>query len=109
MLCPDLILDFGTPVNPEWLLSLENTVEYNFLTFSHCFPSGCIREGDDSMLGPYDDGQFQSVTVKTVHRHRLPCRLIQAGQASSVALVNVEREDLRKVRLLYIWLYFKMV
>lgn len=49
------------------------------------------------MLGPYDEGQFQNVTVKTVHRHRLPCRLIQAGQASTVALVNVERENLRKV------------
>ncbi|KAH3846837.1 GTP-binding protein 2-like [Dreissena polymorpha] len=58
--------------------------------------TGSVREGDTLMLGPYDDGQFQPVQVKTVHRHRLPCRLIQAGQASSVALVNVERENLRK-------------
>lgn len=58
--------------------------------------SGSVREGDQLMLGPFDDGQFQEVSVKTVHRHRLPCRLIQAGQASTVALVNVERENLRK-------------
>ena len=49
------------------------------------------------MLGPFEDGQFQDVSVKTVHRHRLPCRLIQAGQASTVALAEVQREDLRKV------------
>lgn len=58
--------------------------------------SGSVRECDDLMLGPCDDGHFQKVSVKTVHRHRLPCRLIQAGQASTVALENVERENLRK-------------
>lgn len=58
--------------------------------------SGSIREADNLMLGPFEDGQFQEVSVKTVHRHRLPCRLIQAGQASTVALADVEREDLRK-------------
>ena len=49
------------------------------------------------MLGPFEDGQFQEVNVGTVHRHGLPCRLIQAGQASTVALAEIEREDLRKV------------
>ncbi|XP_053375887.1 GTP-binding protein 2-like [Mercenaria mercenaria] len=58
--------------------------------------SGSVREADELMLGPCDDGQFQKVTVKTVHRNRLPCRLIQAGQASTVALENVERGNLRK-------------
>ncbi|WAR18779.1 GTPB2-like protein [Mya arenaria] len=62
-------------------------------TAAHRIP---VREGDQLMLGPYEDGQFQSVKVKTVHRHRLPCRLIQAGQASTVALHDVEREHLRK-------------
>ena len=37
------------------------------------------------------------VKVKTVHRNRLPCRLIQAGQAACVALAEVERDVLRKV------------
>ncbi|KAL4238582.1 GTP binding protein [Mactra antiquata] len=58
--------------------------------------SGSVRESDQLMLGPFDDGQFQNVTVKTVHRHRLPCRLIQAGQASTVAFENVERANIRK-------------
>ncbi|CAI9729953.1 GTP-binding protein 2-like [Octopus vulgaris] len=57
---------------------------------------GSIREGDSLMLGPMSDGEFHHVTVKTVHRNRLPCRLIQAGQSATVALYNIERESLRK-------------
>jgi GTPase len=57
---------------------------------------GSIREGEKLLLGPNDHGHFQEVKVRTVHRHRLPCRLIQAGQAASVALMDVEREHLRK-------------
>lgn len=86
------------------ILSSISDIIYAF-TFS-----GSIREGDNLMLGPYDDGQFQNVTVKTVHRHRLPCRLIQAGQASTAALVNVERENLRKVNTMYsIWVTWNIV
>lgn len=57
---------------------------------------GSVREGDDLMLGPMLDGDFHKATVKTVHRNRLPCRLIQAGQSATVALLNIERESLRK-------------
>lgn len=57
---------------------------------------GSIREGEKLLLGPTDSGVFKEVKVRTVHRHRLPCRLIQAGQAASVALLDVEREQLRK-------------
>ncbi|GAB1607488.1 GTP-binding protein 2-like [Argonauta hians] len=57
---------------------------------------GSIRESDSLMLGPMSDGEFHHVTVKTVHRNRLPCRIIQAGQSATVALFNIERESLRK-------------
>ncbi|XP_005099040.1 GTP-binding protein 2 [Aplysia californica] len=57
---------------------------------------GSIREGDQLMLGPSDDGSYRKVKVKTVHRNRLPCRLIQAGQAACVALQDIEREAVRK-------------
>ncbi|XP_076463579.1 GTP-binding protein 2-like [Babylonia areolata] len=57
---------------------------------------GSIREGETLLLGPSDSGDFKEVKVRTVHRNRLPCRLIQAGQAASVALVDVERDHLRK-------------
>ncbi|KAL8615644.1 GTP binding protein [Nucella lapillus] len=57
---------------------------------------GSIREGETLLLGPSDKGTFKEIKVRTVHRNRLPCRLIQAGQAASVALTDVEREHLRK-------------
>ena len=63
---------------------------------------GSIREGETLLLGPSDNGAFKEVQVGTVHRNRLPCRLIQAGQAASVALVNVKREHLRKVGVVWV-------
>jgi len=57
---------------------------------------GSIREGDHLMLGPADDGSYRKIKVKTVHRNRLPCRLIQAGQAACVALHDTERTTVRK-------------
>ncbi|KAJ8308331.1 hypothetical protein KUTeg_013205 [Tegillarca granosa] len=57
---------------------------------------GSIKEHDTLQMGPFDDGSFQQVKVKTVHRNRLPCRLVQAGQAATVALCDVPRETLRR-------------
>ncbi|XP_067681273.1 GTP-binding protein 2-like [Haliotis asinina] len=57
---------------------------------------GSIREGDMVLLGPSENGEFREVKVRTVHRNRLPCRLIQAGQTATVALQDVEKEQLRK-------------
>ena len=73
-----------------------------------CF-SGSIKEGEELQLGPLDDGTFTKVNVKSVHRNRLPCRLIQAGQTASVALNDVKRENLRKVITIYgIRLYIRI-
>ena len=55
------------------------------------------------MMGPADDGSYRKVKVKTVHRNRLPCRLIQAGQAACVALQDIGREAVRKVTLRFDW------
>ncbi|OWF43546.1 GTP-binding protein 2-like [Mizuhopecten yessoensis] len=57
---------------------------------------GSIKEGDCLQLGPVEGGEFRKAVVKTVHRNRMPCRFIQAGQTATVALANVEREQLRK-------------
>ncbi|XP_060068959.1 GTP-binding protein 2-like [Ylistrum balloti] len=57
---------------------------------------GSIKEGDCLQLGPFEGGEFRQAVVKTVHRNRLPCRFIQAGQTATVALANMEREHLRK-------------
>lgn len=74
-------------------------------SFFCCGFRGSIREGDHLMLGPTDEGIYKEVMVKTVHRNRLPCRLIQAGQAACVALADVEREELRKVTCIHHFLF----
>lgn len=46
---------------------------------------GTIKEGDKLMIGPSDDGTFCPVTVATIHRNRLPCRIATVGQTACVS------------------------
>ncbi|XP_074663149.1 GTP-binding protein 2-like [Tubulanus polymorphus] len=50
---------------------------------------GMIREKDDLLLGPTDDGSFHTVSVHSIHRNRLPCRVVQAGQSCAVAVGDI--------------------
>ena len=58
---------------------------------------GTVKEGDKLLLGPADDGQFLPVTIGSIHRNRMPCRVIMAGQAASLALNNFDKCPIRKV------------
>ena len=46
---------------------------------------GTIKEGDQLMIGPSDAGIFRHVTVSSVHRNRLPCRIATVGQTACVS------------------------
>ena len=50
---------------------------------------GIIRLNDVLLLGPDPLGQFQPITVKTIHRKRMPVRELRAGQTASFALKKV--------------------
>lgn len=69
------------------------------ITFVACwyFCSGVIRLGDDLMLGPDQDGQFQRILVMGLRRNRLPCRMIRAGQVATIALPSIQRCDVHHV------------
>ena len=58
---------------------------------------GTIREGDNLLLGPLDDGEFKSVTVGTIHRNRLPCRFVTAGQAPCISFTHQPHVHIRNV------------
>lgn len=45
-----------------------------------------MRENDEMLVGPNDDGSFTKVKVTSVHRNRVPCRCVRAGQAAALAL-----------------------
>lgn len=37
-------------------------------------------------IGPFKDGTFKPVTVKSIHRNRVPCRIVHAGQSAALCL-----------------------
>ncbi|KAJ8936434.1 hypothetical protein NQ318_015580 [Aromia moschata] len=47
---------------------------------------GVITEGTKMQIGPMKNGSFQNVTVKSIHRNRVPCRMVRAGQSAAVCL-----------------------
>lgn len=47
---------------------------------------GVITEGSKMQIGPMKNGSFQNVIVKSIHRNRVPCRMVRAGQSAAVCL-----------------------
>ncbi|UJR16202.1 hypothetical protein I4U23_003112 [Adineta vaga] len=58
--------------------------------------SGIIREGETFLVGPLSDGTFFPVKVTTIHRYRVPRRMVRAGQAATLYLPQVEASRIRK-------------
>lgn len=46
---------------------------------------GVITEDTQMRIGPLQDGSFYPVTVQSIHRNRVPCRMVRAGQSASLA------------------------
>ena len=59
--------------------------------------TGMIRENDELLLGPSTDGQFLPVVMHSIQRSKLACRLVQAGQACTLALNHNHHISVRKV------------
>ncbi|XKL59482.1 hypothetical protein PGB90_000498 [Kerria lacca] len=47
---------------------------------------GVIREGIELMMGPLDDGRYQSVKISSMHRNKVPCKSVKASQSASLQL-----------------------
>src|SRR5277367_6239747 len=65
--------------------------------------SGLIREGESYLIGPLLDGTFLPAKVTTIHRYRVPRRIVYAGQAASLNLLHIEGNRLRKVNYLILF------
>ena len=71
-------------------------------TYKCCNDSGILREGDNVKVGPIDTDQgnkFTNTIVSSIHRNRIPCLVVKAGQTATLALENVEKSHLRKVSI----------
>ncbi|KZC06242.1 PREDICTED: GTP-binding protein 1 [Dufourea novaeangliae] len=57
---------------------------------------GVIRLNDTLLLGPDPLGRFIPITVKSIHRKRMPVREVRGGQTASFALKKIKRSQIRK-------------
>ncbi len=51
---------------------------------------------DTLLLGPTSLGEFIPITIRGIHRKRLPVREVRGGQTASFALKKVRREGGRE-------------
>jgi GTPase len=58
--------------------------------------SGVVKTGDQMAVGPFDNGSYETVTVKSVHRNKVPCRLVRAGESATLALAADSLPPLRR-------------
>lgn len=47
---------------------------------------GIITEGQQLKLGPQDNGSFLVATVRSIHRNKVPCRVVKSGQCAAICL-----------------------
>ena len=62
--------------------------------------TGWIASGDTLTSGPFNDGSFKKVTVKSVHRNKVPCKAARPGEFATLALSYDFGEKLRRGMLL---------
>ena len=57
---------------------------------------GSIKINDMLYLGPDSLGHYQQVSIRSIHRKRLPVNEVRSGQTASFALKKVRRDEVRK-------------
>ncbi|CAH1795450.1 unnamed protein product [Owenia fusiformis] len=57
---------------------------------------GVIGINDTLLLGPDALGAFLPITVKSIHRKRMPVKEVRGGQTASFALKKIKRSQIRK-------------
>jgi len=58
--------------------------------------AGVARTGDELIVGPFEDGHFDSLKVKSIHRNRVPCSVVRAGESATLALEMQSNRLLRR-------------
>ncbi|KXJ14137.1 GTP-binding protein 1 [Exaiptasia diaphana] len=57
---------------------------------------GIIKLNDSLLLGPDPLGQFHPISIRSIHRKRMPVKEVRGGQTASFSLKKVKRSHIRK-------------
>lgn len=57
---------------------------------------GIIHIGSPLKIGPMQDCSFQPVIIQSIHRNKVPCKSVHAGQSASVTLYGNQIDGLRR-------------
>lgn len=58
--------------------------------------SGSLKNNETIHLGPFDDGSFKEVRIKSIHYKRVPTDQVVEGQNATFALAKFKKDDVRK-------------
>jgi len=56
---------------------------------------GVVKRDEMLLLGPFDDGSFRTVRVKSIHVNRVHVEKASAGQIAALAITNVDYDEVR--------------
>ena len=56
---------------------------------------GVVKKDEMLLLGPFDDGSFRTVRVKSIHVNRVNVEKASAGQIAALAITNVDYDEIR--------------
>lgn len=86
---PTFDQDLSYAVSQSSELQVDETFEVPGIgtVVSGLMIEGIIREGDELLLGPDDQGKFSNVSVVSLQRHKIPCTYARAGQKCTMAII----------------------
>ncbi|EPQ57551.1 P-loop containing nucleoside triphosphate hydrolase protein [Gloeophyllum trabeum ATCC 11539] len=77
-------------VTDVWSVPYVGTVVNGILN------GGTVKTGEQVLLGPDSNGNYQSTVIKSMQRKRAPVTTAEAGQCVSFALKRIRRQAVRK-------------
>lgn len=57
---------------------------------------GSIKIGERVLLGPFDDGSFRTVRIKSIEVNRVRVERAEAGQIAAYAITNAKYDEIRR-------------
>lgn len=90
--------DFTENIEKPVELLIDNTykVEGHPTIVSGLLKNGKIKVGDSLALGPFNDGEYKQVKVKSIHCKFVSIKEAKAGVYICLSLKNIERDEIHK-------------